>query len=194
MTFWIPESQINPALWISLAWILPFGFNFFNVRRYGEIEYWLAVTKVTAFVGIFILGILLPMGVSTATRLDGTNLITHETIPCVDPATDNCVSPPGFICFVLSVDNANWQTGAKLASSYSSLKGQPVDSQGSGHAFVKPHSLIQELKLSESLPTKPRRPAEPFRLRFEESVCDFLSTTSAQPLFWASICLRTILS
>jgi hypothetical protein len=106
MTFWIPEDQINPAVWISLYAAIPIVFNMFNVRRYGEIEFWLATIKVTAFVGIIISGLLLPLGASSATRLLGTDQ-NHVLVPCDDPVTDNCVSPPGFICMTSLNQNTN---------------------------------------------------------------------------------------
>jgi yeast amino acid transporter len=72
-------------------------FNFFNVRRYGEIEFWMTAIKVTVIVGIIVLGVVLPMNGSTVTRLLGTDP-HHNLIVCNDPATDNCVEPPGFNC------------------------------------------------------------------------------------------------
>jgi amino acid transporter len=115
MTFWIPADQINPAVWISLYAAIPIAFNMFNVRRYGEIEFWLATIKVTAFVGIIISGILLPLGASSVTRLLGTDT-NHVLIPCDDPASDNCVSPPGFICMAFLNHNTNSQIGSKAHS------------------------------------------------------------------------------
>ena len=97
MAFWIPNTQISPGVWITIFMLLPVAFNMFNVRRYGEIEFWLTTVKITAFVSIIVIGLLLPMGVSTATPLLGTD-DDYNLIPCTNPATDNCVSPPGFIC------------------------------------------------------------------------------------------------
>jgi amino acid permease len=98
MTFWVPKDQVSPAVWITVFGAIPIAFNFFNVRRYGEIEFWFATTKVTAITGIIILGILLPLNASTATRLLGYDQATHQLIPCNDPATDDCVPQPGFDC------------------------------------------------------------------------------------------------
>ena len=98
MRFWIPKSQVNPAVWITLAAAIPIILNFLNVRRYGEFEFWLATTKVVAITGIIILGLLLPMNASTATRILGFDNSTGHLKPCDNPATDNCVSQPGFDC------------------------------------------------------------------------------------------------
>src|SRR5271156_2165534 len=89
MSFWIPETQINPGVWISVFATLVIAFNMFNVRRYGEIEFWMTTIKVETLVLIFLMGILLPMDASSATRLTGTDS-QYRLIPCSDPVTDNC--------------------------------------------------------------------------------------------------------
>lgn len=113
MSFWIPQTQINPAVWISIFMAIPIAFNMFNVRRYGEIEFWLTTFKVTAFVVIFILGMLLAMDASTATRLSGTDS-NYNLIPCNDPAIDNCVGPPGFSCMLLAKAMLIIKIGGKM--------------------------------------------------------------------------------
>lgn len=102
MTFWIPADQIHPAVWIALYAILPIIFNLFNVRRYGEIEFWLTSMKVIMCIGIIILGLLLAMGASDDNRLSGTDA-QFNLIPCNSTA-DNCVQPPGFGCTSLFCD------------------------------------------------------------------------------------------
>jgi amino acid permease len=98
MTLWIPKSQIPSAVWISVWLIPPIIFNMFNVRRYGEIEFWLTLQKVATFVLLIIYGLLMTMGASTVTPLSGTDPITHDLVPCNDPSTENCVGPIGFNC------------------------------------------------------------------------------------------------
>src|SRR5437773_1085234 len=79
IVFWLPG--VNSAVWITVFLIIPLVFNNWNVRRYGEIEYWLTVTKIATIVGIIILGVVLPMGASSETRLLGTSP-NYEVIPC----------------------------------------------------------------------------------------------------------------
>lgn len=98
MTFWIPSTQVNPGVWISSFGAILIAFNLFNVRRYGEIEFWLATTKVAAIFGIILMGLLLPMDASTATRQLGTDPLTHDLLPCNDTIAENCVPRPGFEC------------------------------------------------------------------------------------------------
>jgi amino acid permease len=101
MEFWVPN--INPAVWVSLFCLIPIGFNFFNVRRYGAFEFYLTSIKVIACVGIMILGILLPMDASPDQRLLGTDLVTHQLIPCDNSTSTNgqCLPTPGFNCITL---------------------------------------------------------------------------------------------
>lgn len=91
MGFW---TTVNPAVWITLFLILPIAFNFFNVRRYGEIEFWLTAIKVTTIVGLIFLGILLGMGASVNPQL-GTNT-QGSPVPCAQDMLGGCVPPPGF--------------------------------------------------------------------------------------------------
>lgn len=69
----------------------------FNVRRYGEIEFWLTAFKVLTCVLLIAYGVLMAMGASTVTRLAGTDA-NNQLIPCNDPSLDNCVGPLGFNC------------------------------------------------------------------------------------------------
>ena len=118
LTFWSTvlrldnnRAHIN-ALWVTLFFVPPLLFNNFNVRRYGEIEYWLTVIKIVTVVGLIVLGILLPMNASSENRLLGT-VFTKDTvpdwqlIPCAANSTLNivegemngtCVGTPGFGC------------------------------------------------------------------------------------------------
>ena len=97
MAFWLPTQ--SPAIWISVYLLVPITFNLLNVRRYGEFEFWLTSIKVVTCVGLFILGISLPMDASPEPPLLGTNSTTHEVMQCLDPA--QCLEQPGFSCITL---------------------------------------------------------------------------------------------
>jgi amino acid permease len=110
MAFW---KTTNPAVWITVFFVPPFLFNNFNVRRYGEFEYWLTVIKIVTVIGLIVLGILLPINASSAVRLSGT-LFTNDTtpdwqltqcpanltVPIIEETKQNgtCVGTPGFGC------------------------------------------------------------------------------------------------
>ena len=98
-SYWVQESS---AIWIVVFVIPPILFNFLNVRRFGEIEFWFSTIKVYTIVGLIILGLLLFMDATTAARLLGTrplqNVTDYTLIPCDNPHLDDCVSFPGFNC------------------------------------------------------------------------------------------------
>lgn len=107
MAFWLPKDQYNSSIWITVFLIIPVLFNNFNVRRYGEIEFWLTVVKVATIVGLIFLGILLPMGASP-TRLLGTDPVTLNLVECPSDPSSNivCVGTPGFGCTSLNLNFA----------------------------------------------------------------------------------------
>ena len=92
MSFW---TSIDSAIWISIFLCIPIVFNFFNVRRYGEIEFWLTTIKIGTIVGLIILGILLAMGCGPGPLLSGTDS-HYRPVPCIENvnAIGPCVSPP----------------------------------------------------------------------------------------------------
>lgn len=87
MRFW--KSSVTPSIWISIILIVPILLNFFDVRRYGEIQYWL-----TTIVGLIILGISLSMGCAPGPLLTGTNS-QYCLMPCPgnDMPIGACISP-----------------------------------------------------------------------------------------------------
>jgi amino acid transporter len=91
MGFW---TTVHPAVWITLFLIIPIAFNFFNVRRYGEIEFWFTAIKVTTIIGLILLGFLLVMGASVNPLL-GTDS-QFRPVPCADDMMGGCVPAPGF--------------------------------------------------------------------------------------------------
>ena len=100
-------TSIHPAIWITIFLIVPILFNFFNVRRYGEIEFWLTTIKITTIVGLIFLGLLLAMGVSTNPLL-GTS-VQYTPVECANNVVGQCVPPPGFISCHHSVEIANFR-------------------------------------------------------------------------------------
>ena len=96
VSFWESTNQLPKGAWIAFFLLVPLGFNFFNVRRYGEIEFWLTSVKVALFTGLIILGVLLPMSASPTPPLLGT---VNGTVPveCSDSLVE-CLSTPGFKC------------------------------------------------------------------------------------------------
>ena len=99
MSFWVSDDRYR-YLWITIFFTVVVLFNLLNVRRYGEIEYWLTVAKLETIIGIIILGIILPMGASAGTRLLATGP-NNNPISCPsNPAPDQCLGVPGFPCII----------------------------------------------------------------------------------------------
>ena len=98
MTFW--KTPLPLPAWIAIFLAIPILFNLFNVRRYGEIEFWLTSLKVTLIVGLIFLGVLLPMGASTRGPLLGTDSQYHP-VDCSENVRGACLLPPGFNCLNL---------------------------------------------------------------------------------------------
>ncbi|KAL8293177.1 hypothetical protein RQP46_000871 [Phenoliferia psychrophenolica] len=52
--YWHIGAQENPAVWITVLIVGICSFNFLGVKYYGEAEFWFAIIKVVAILGIFI--------------------------------------------------------------------------------------------------------------------------------------------
>src|SRR5579859_4795104 len=51
MATWVPEEKYR-YVWITIFFIILFLFNLLNVRRYGEIKFWMTVVKLLTIVRI----------------------------------------------------------------------------------------------------------------------------------------------
>ncbi|CAN6606856.1 general amino-acid permease Gap1p [Trichomonascus vanleenenianus] len=56
------QSDINPAAWVAIFYVLVVIINLFGVRGYGEAEFIFSIIKVTAVIGFIILGIVINCG------------------------------------------------------------------------------------------------------------------------------------
>ncbi|QLL31242.1 hypothetical protein HG536_0B01030 [Torulaspora globosa] len=61
--FW--TTAVPLAAWISIFWVLVSLMNFFPVRFYGEVEFWVASVKVIAIVGYLIYALVIVCGGSS---------------------------------------------------------------------------------------------------------------------------------
>jgi amino acid transporter len=119
MSYWIPD-RVSPLL--SLFWIFifiwpPLIFNYFNVRKFGEIEFTLTSLKIFGIWGIIILGFVIVGGGTGREPLLATDA-NFEPIPCSLNST-SCLGPsPGFICEhpYLAVSNDETGNNSPLAT------------------------------------------------------------------------------
>ena len=59
---WLPAERVNPGVWIAIFLVLIALINYFGIGIFGEVEYWLSMVKVLAFIGLIILCFVLTLG------------------------------------------------------------------------------------------------------------------------------------
>ncbi|RMD40587.1 hypothetical protein DV735_g4524, partial [Chaetothyriales sp. CBS 134920] len=62
MSYWSGASDVNPAVWVAIFWVVITSINLFGVRGYGEAEFVFSIIKVAAVIGFSILGIIIAAG------------------------------------------------------------------------------------------------------------------------------------
>ncbi|KAF8313222.1 amino acid permease [Clavulina sp. PMI_390] len=77
INYWISESRVNNAVWITICIIVVIGINAMGARAYGEAEFWFASIKVLTIIGLIILGILLDLGVGPSHDRIGLRYLKH---------------------------------------------------------------------------------------------------------------------
>lgn len=97
--FW--TTSVSQYLLVAIFLAIPVAFNLLNVRRYGEIEFWLTTIKVGLIVLLIVLGILLPMGASPENMLLGTSS-EYRPVDCSLNEIGDCIPFHGFNCKIYS--------------------------------------------------------------------------------------------
>lgn len=60
ISYW--DDKTNPAVYITVFFVLIYVVNFFGARAYGETEFWFSSIKVITIVGLIILSLILMCG------------------------------------------------------------------------------------------------------------------------------------
>ncbi|VEU21280.1 DEKNAAC102646 [Brettanomyces naardenensis] len=55
-------SDLNPAIWISILWVLLTALNFCAAKYFGEVEFWIASIKIITLTGLIIVGVVIFFG------------------------------------------------------------------------------------------------------------------------------------
>jgi|SRR5579862_8495881 len=105
MSLW---TNVNGAVWIAVVWLVVVIVNLLNVRKYGEVEFWLTSVKVWGILVIIVLGVLLPLGASVGTRKLGIG-DDNAVVPCL--AAAHCLDAPGLNCLSSQANRANGRLG-----------------------------------------------------------------------------------
>ena len=98
VTYWTgPANQTrNKIIEISFFFTIPILVNILNVRKYGEVEFWLTAIKLEVILTIIIVGFVIAAGGGPSQLLgtDDTFQVVHCNATLL--ARGNCTSPPGF--------------------------------------------------------------------------------------------------
>lgn len=62
LQFWIDRDTVNPGVWITIFLITILFINYFGIRLFGEIEFWLSSFKVVTIVGLILMSLCLALG------------------------------------------------------------------------------------------------------------------------------------
>ncbi|KAI9792534.1 MAG: hypothetical protein M1816_002054 [Peltula sp. TS41687] len=62
LQFWVDRDRINPGVWIAIFLVVIVCINYFGVRFFGEIEFWLSSFKVIVIVAVILLTFILALG------------------------------------------------------------------------------------------------------------------------------------
>jgi len=46
LQFWVPPSRVHPAVFVSISLVMVVSLNYFGVKIFGEVEFWLSVFKI----------------------------------------------------------------------------------------------------------------------------------------------------
>ncbi|CDR99476.1 hypothetical protein, partial [Sporisorium scitamineum] len=59
VSYWIPTSHVNSAVWIAIGSMVTLGLNVFSAGVYGEAEFWFASIKVITIIGLIFTSIFI---------------------------------------------------------------------------------------------------------------------------------------
>jgi len=59
---WKTAEEVNPGVWVAVFLVVIVGINYFGIKFFGELEFWLSSIKVVTIVGVILLSFLLAVG------------------------------------------------------------------------------------------------------------------------------------
>ena len=62
LQYWVDRKRVNPGVWITIFLITILLINYFGIRLFGEIEFWLSSFKVVTIVALILLSFILVLG------------------------------------------------------------------------------------------------------------------------------------
>ena len=49
---WLPAEKVNPGVWVAVFLVIICGINYFGIKFFGELEFWLSTIKVITIVRV----------------------------------------------------------------------------------------------------------------------------------------------
>lgn len=62
LQYWVPREKVNPGVFIAVFLVVIVMINYFGIRFFGEIEFWLSSIKVIVIVAVILLSLILALG------------------------------------------------------------------------------------------------------------------------------------
>ncbi|CAL9734814.1 dicarboxylic amino acid permease [Monosporozyma servazzii] len=63
--YWIVADVVNPGVWITIVLVIITLINLFNVRLFGELEFWLSLIKIIIMIGLIIFLFVIVLGANS---------------------------------------------------------------------------------------------------------------------------------
>jgi yeast amino acid transporter len=60
--YWLPRTKVNPGVFIAVFLVCIVTINYFGVKYFGELEFWLSSIKVIVIIGLILLSLILASG------------------------------------------------------------------------------------------------------------------------------------
>ncbi|RSL64249.1 hypothetical protein CEP54_004794 [Fusarium duplospermum] len=60
--YWVPRETVNPGVFIAIFLVIICVINYFGIRFFGELEFWLSSFKVITIIGIILFSLVVALG------------------------------------------------------------------------------------------------------------------------------------
>jgi amino acid transporter len=60
--YWVDRDTVNPGVFIAIFFVVIVVINYFGIRFFGELEFWLSSFKVITIIGIILFSLVLALG------------------------------------------------------------------------------------------------------------------------------------
>jgi amino acid transporter len=62
LQYWVDRDKVNPGVFIAVFLVTITFINYFGIRFFGEIEFWLSSLKVFTIIGIILFSLVITCG------------------------------------------------------------------------------------------------------------------------------------